>query len=186
MISNPTIGAITFIGSITNWDINVSTGLSKPVLSASPGAASMDLNSVDHSTGAGTLNIFISDTGFPGGLPYGGTLSGGVGGTTDSGSLSFGIWKSLSNTLFGTDGPTVLLGPFSPLAFSGSGSTPHGPLPALYAMTLGAHLVHSRPGTTSFDLSGHNVSVPEPSSMAFAGLGVLGLVGYGIRRRRGV
>jgi hypothetical protein len=37
------------------------------------------------------------------------------------------------------------------------------------------------------DLAGYQPTVaPEPSSMAIAGLGALGLIGYGIRRRRGV
>jgi MYXO-CTERM domain-containing protein len=35
------------------------------------------------------------------------------------------------------------------------------------------------------DLAGYQPTVaPEPSSMAIAGLGALGLIGYGIRRRR--
>jgi hypothetical protein len=39
-------------------------------------------------------------------------------------------------------------------------------------------------GIVSFD-SFAPTAVPEPSSMAIAGLGALGLIGYGIRRRRG-
>lgn len=40
-------------------------------------------------------------------------------------------------------------------------------------------------GTTSSNLAFAPTVVPEPSSMAIAGLGALGLIGYGIRRRRG-
>jgi len=39
---------------------------------------------------------------------------------------------------------------------------------------------------SSVNLTGYQpVATPEPSSMAIAGLGALGLIGYGIRRRRG-
>lgn len=38
--------------------------------------------------------------------------------------------------------------------------------------------------TMQFILTSQLCNVPEPSSMAIAGLGALGLVGYGIRRRR--
>jgi hypothetical protein len=41
--------------------------------------------------------------------------------------------------------------------------------------------------TTSLDLNQVPVnSVPEPSSMALAGLGALGMIGYGLRRRKAV
>jgi len=39
--------------------------------------------------------------------------------------------------------------------------------------------------TTSSNPAFGPAAVPEPSSMAIAGLGALGLIGYGIRRRRG-
>jgi len=39
--------------------------------------------------------------------------------------------------------------------------------------------------TTSSNPAFQPTAVPEPSSMAIAGLGTLGLIGYGIRRRRG-
>jgi MYXO-CTERM domain-containing protein len=40
------------------------------------------------------------------------------------------------------------------------------------------------PGSASFGYSADNTLVPEPSSLTFAVLGVLGLVGYGLRRRK--
>ncbi len=56
--SNIAPGAVTFMGSIGGWSINVSTGLTDPALPV----AQLDLNSVDVSAGTpGTLEIWWSD-----------------------------------------------------------------------------------------------------------------------------
>jgi len=39
-------------------------------------------------------------------------------------------------------------------------------------------------GTTSSNLTFQPTAVPEPSTMALAGLGAMGLIGYGLRRRK--
>ena len=57
--ANAAVGAVTFSGRIGVWDVNVSTGITKPVIGSST-VPMMDLNSVDHSTGAGTLTITFS------------------------------------------------------------------------------------------------------------------------------
>jgi hypothetical protein len=51
-------GCVTFSGSLGVWNINVSTGISDSPFPF------MDLNSIDRSTGAGTLKILLGDTDF--------------------------------------------------------------------------------------------------------------------------
>src|SRR5262245_12774628 len=57
--ANATSGVVTFIGSIGNWTLNVTTGIS-----FSPNGK-LDLNSIDGSSAAGgTLTLLLTDTGF--------------------------------------------------------------------------------------------------------------------------
>ena len=68
-------------------------------------------------------------------------------------------------------------------AFSGSTSNSHGAL-GIDSMIEGVTIAFNGPGTASFDYSADNTLVPEPSSLTLAVLGVLGLVGNGLRRRK--
>ncbi len=71
--AHPSVGVITFIGSLgvaSVWQVNVTTGISKPVIGG-PTSAEIDLNSLSvSSTGGGTLTIGLTDTDFA--LPPGG------------------------------------------------------------------------------------------------------------------
>ena len=180
--SNGNVGAITWIGSIGNFTINVSTGLSKPVFPSSASLSRMDLNSVNTSTGADELLIFLTDTDFAGSLP--GALRGEVGGTTN-GTVDFAACKDPGNTEYSTEcqetEPTIFLGPFEDGAFSDAATEPHGAL-GPYSMTLIAHIVHgSGVQSTSFDFEVSNIA--EPATLALFGLGLIG-VGTKIVRRR--
>ena len=78
--ANGASGAVTFVGALGAFSVNVTTGLSKPVLTG--GNPLMDLNSVDVVTQAGalemhTLAILFSDTGFD---RFNGQISGDFGG----------------------------------------------------------------------------------------------------------
>ena len=63
--SNPVIGAVTYVGAVGgNWLVNITTGLSKPVVGSAT-VPKMDLNSVNATSGgAGTLTIKWSDDNF--------------------------------------------------------------------------------------------------------------------------
>jgi MYXO-CTERM domain-containing protein len=53
-----------------------------------------------------------------------------------------------------------------------------------YSLTTVANIELTAGGHVNFSAHVNALGVPEPSSMAIAGLGALGLIGYGLRRRR--
>ena len=178
--SNSLVGVITYSGPIgANWIVNVTTGISKPIL-GSADAPQLDLNSVNvTSASGGHLRFGLVDSGYNG--PTSGGVAGPftweVGGTT-SGSISFDAFGNPSNTdqfigtIFGS------LGPFSGGAYSGtvSGSfSATGP----FALGIIADITHTGGGATSFDVG---VSVPEPMSLLLLGCGLVGLCA--VRRKR--
>jgi hypothetical protein len=200
-------GFVNFTGPLPgspNLVINVTTGIST-YNGGGPGTGSLDLNSVNVSVGAHaapiTLYILLSDTSYG---PVGpGSLNLSIGGTLDaSGTTSLtatGV-KDPTNTLFDGFTPTVppgspsggsifaTLGPFTGSGgFSGDTSVGHDAL-GLYslteevAITFAASTANTQ--TVSFDFNLNNSVAPEPSAIALAGIGALGFIGYGLRRRR--
>ncbi len=162
--SSTLAGAVTFNGALgTNFILNVSTGLTKP-LTGSASAPSIDLNSVDFATGAGTLTITFSETGF---TAFPGILTGDVGGTVGAGG-------SLTNIVMQNGLDLVTNGPFGPGAFSGSGSAAliDG---APYSLTQTAILTFGAGGgMTSFNAAGTVVGVPDGRmTLTMLGIGLL-------------
>lgn len=172
--SNSAIGAITYIGSLGNFTLNVSTGLSTPVLAM----GSMDINSVNvSSSGGGTLTITLTDTGLI--LPTVATVpntlvSQYIGGTTSGGStVTFST--SFDGGTIGTIGP--LAGP----SFSGdlvNTITTTNPFSLTEIVTVSQAVA----GITSFDAGVTTAPVPEPGTMVLLGVGLLGIAIYGKRR----
>ena len=164
-------GAVVFDGIFGNLSFNVSTGLTKP-LSGTASAPSIDLNAVVMATGATTLTITFSETGF---TAFPGILTGDVGGTIAPGG-------SLTNIVMQNALNLVTNGPFGPGAFSGSGSAAliDG---APYSLTQTAILTFgARGGMTSFDAAGTvPPSVPD-GGMAVTMLGI-GLLAVGAASR---
>ncbi len=167
---NPLSGVILYSGSVGIFNINVTTGITTPIIGTTT-LPQMDLNSVNlNSTGNGTLTITFSESGF-GPLAAQGfiTLAGGV----TAGYVTFETY--VDNVLIST------LGPFGPGAFSGANSaliSPSSP----FSLTTIATITHSTPGTTSFNVAVN--PVPEPSTIALIGSGLLGAGLYGWRRRK--
>lgn len=166
---------ILFNGSIGVWTVNVTTGIGSGVL-GSPNYPQIDLNSVNVSTAAGTLLMYLVDTDLTTNVdPFGVVF--GIGGTTQ-GTVFTSACVDNSNTLTPVDVCNPLqvanLGPFSGGAFSGQTSfSPVGTNNGPFALKLAVLITHEGAGVTSFDANLN--SVPEPSTMLLSGIALLGL-----------
>lgn len=166
--SNPANGAVTYIGSVGSWSINVTTGVSSPAIAN----ALLDLSSIhiyNNGQTPGTLKVTVWDNN----IPTSGIFTGHIGGTTTSGTVAVS---------YGTfDGFNVVNGisqSFGSVAFSGdtAGFAING-VPGIEVV-----LNMSTTGTVSFDAT--IKPVPVPAAAYLFGSALIGMVGIGYHQNK--
>lgn len=211
-VSTGTMTYGTFSVSITmNTTDPTGTGLGSGGNGTSPGGSppSSDLNTTtfainNNSTGTAILTIAVGGQNFTvgaGGIDYA-TFSATASSSHSTSSDNVVVSSTIdtSNTALATGGTaipttigTTLLG--APIAPSTSqttsyGFTNNGNSNALAftnpgQFSIGQKLVITLAGGSSVTITVNTTAVtPEPSSFALAGVGGLGLIGYGLRRRK--
>jgi len=144
--SNPELGAVLYNGPVgANWTVNVSSGVSKPVVGNAL-VPYMDMGTLNFSSQSpGSLSVEVTDTGFV----ANGAASVEIGGTTH-GTVTLRTWADGGNSPFGKSTLITSQGPFGPPAFDGSATgtvQPGSP----YSLTLEAVIDHPISGVTGFN-----------------------------------
>jgi PEP-CTERM motif-containing protein len=175
--TNAAAGVVTFSQSLGDFAVDVTTGLSKPILSG--GSPLLDLNTVNVQVlgGAHTLQIGFSDTGFD---IYGGRITASYGGTLNGigASLEYAAYYDAGNALFG-QGTLIGTAGSASGAYSGvadGGWSPNAPYSVAEILTL-----KTGGGMTVFS-GDFSVNVPEPGTLALIGLALLGFAAAYRRR----
>lgn len=174
-------GKVVYLGPAGNWSINVSTGTGNAGLSA----FGINLNSVNVSgSGAGVLTIEFTETDMVFGSAGPLVISGDIGGVS-GGNFSYALYADDLNAQFGSTA-TIFSGAGAAGVFtrSGSGSVS---LADPFSLTLSVSLDHLGVAgkSSSFDFSSEvrGGAVPEPPSLALAGLALFAAAGIARRRR---
>lgn len=191
-------GVISFNGSIGNFNVVVTTGLSKPAI-GNANLASMDVTALTVTTGAsgGVLTIDMTDTDFkvvPGANNYANFAVGFGGNISAGGNASFQSWVNYGaggNQEFGgleSAGGSTRVSTISPQAGNGFGvsTSDYFTLSTPDAFSMTSRTVISLSGNGTFaSTDGHtSVVTPAPASLTIAAIALPLLSGLGWRRRR--
>lgn len=165
-----TAGTVVFNGSLGNFLLNVTTGLTKPTL-GSAAFPHMDLNSVNLSSwGGGQLTIKFTDTGFTNLVSPTVSFISAIGGGT-TGNVSFATYLDAGNNPFAMTTLISDVGSFSSLAFS-NGTLESMAITGPYSLTMVATITHGGDGINSSSFNG-TLKVPEPTAVLLLGTGLL-------------
>lgn len=171
--TNATLGVVVFQPTFANWVVDIDVGTSKPII-GSANLAQMNLSILATSTGAGTLQVTLTDTGFTSPI-----------GNLNAISTVGGAWAApvtYSSSLTDINGTQALTN--AAFAFLPPGSTQGGSAIGVvspYSLQVIATLTSAAAGTNgSVDT---RLEVPEPGTLGLMGFGLL-LLGYINMRRR--
>jgi hypothetical protein len=187
--------SVSFTGTVGDFTVTID-GASSGNAASQSFLLSSDTEVHNNDTATHTLHVWASQTDYS--LPAGSPLQveSSMGGSVNSGTLTltniFQAYADKNNNLLGAPLPGPAITDFTngPQSATPSGSAfdtgsafGHFTRTGNYSLTLVSNIELS--GGGDMNLAAHeHVTVPEPWSIAIAGPGVLGLIGYGLRRRR--
>ena len=173
-------GMVTWTGSVGNFGINITSGITKPAIGSATDPQ-MEIISFDATylgSGGGTLNVKFSEIDFTSPATE---WRSSIGGTTD-GTVSIETFLDNTNTLFAEGTLLASLGPYSAASFSETfdnnlTTSPSSP----YSLTTHVTITHAIANeTTNFGTK--LTTIPDPAAVFL--LGSACLIGFsGLQRK---